>query len=198
MTEEKYFFEDEVFSRPDYEFSFELDEELIQYLLKHKKSGKVLEMGCGEGGTSIELAKKGFDVTCIDISKTAIESMKKEAMKENIKINAICADLEDYEITKNYDIIIANGFFHFLPEKNTLKLISDCQKHTNKGGINIFEVLLEGDPSQEEDSEGYYFPNEKLKEIYSDWNIKHYEEYEDYDTEEKCNNKIAFIIAKKP
>src|SRR3989344_4867564 len=122
MTEEKYFFEDEVFSRPDYEFSFELDEELIQDLLKHKKSGKVLELGCGEGGTSIELAKKGFDVTCIDISKTAIELIKKEAMKKNIKINAICADLEDYEITENYDIIIANGFFHFLPEKNALKL----------------------------------------------------------------------------
>jgi len=196
MTKEKYFFEEEVFSKPDYEFVFEPDEELIEDILRYKKYGKVLEIGCGEGGTSLELAKKGFDVTCIDISKTAIEAIKKEAILKNTKINAICADLEGYEIEDSYDIIIANGFFHFLPEKKALKLIENCKEHTNKGGINIFDVMLEGDPSQK-DSEGYYFPEGKLREIYFDWKIEDYEEYEDYDEEEEWNNKLARIIAVK-
>jgi len=39
MTEEKYFFEKEVFSREDYEFTFEFDESLITELLKYKKGG---------------------------------------------------------------------------------------------------------------------------------------------------------------
>ena len=79
----------------------------------------------------------------------------------------------------------------------SLKLIKDCKNHTNKSGLNIFEVLLEGDPSQEDDSEGYYFKKGELKEIYCDWKIESYEEYEEYDEEEKWNNKLARIIAIK-
>lgn len=198
MTEEKYFFEEEVFSKPDYEFSFEPDEEIINEILKHKTSGSILELGCGEGGTSLELAKKGFEVTCIDISKSAIEKVKQEAEKNNLKMNAICADLEEYKIQDNYDVIFANGFFHFLTEEKALWLIDKCKNHTTKDGVNIFDVMLEGDPSQEEDSEGYYFPKGKLKEIYSDWQIIDYEEYEDYDDDEDWNNKLAGIVAKKP
>lgn len=197
MTEEKYFFEKEVFSNPDYKFHFEVDKELLDEILKLKKLGKVLELGCGEGGMSLELAKMGFDVICIDISKSAINKIKSEAEKRKIKINAVCGDLDNYNLEENYDVIIANGFFHFLKKERTLDLIEDCKKHTNKGGINIFEVLVEGDPSQEKDSEGYYFPRDKLRELYLDWEILDYDEYEDYDDEE-WNNKLARIIAIKP
>jgi len=195
MTEEKYFFEEEIFSKPIYKFRFESDEELIKDILRYKKSGKVLELGCGEGGTSLELARRGFDVTCIDISKSAIIAIKERAKKEKIKINAICEDLDNYKIDDNYDIIIANGFFHFLKKERVFELIGDCKEHTNSGGIHLIEVLLEGDPSQEEDSEGYYFPKNKLEEIYLDWIVKEYKEYEEFDGEKEWNNKLAGIIA---
>jgi len=197
MSEEKFFFEENVFSRKDYEFTFEADEELIEEILKNKKSGKVLDLGCGEAGTSLSLAEKGFEVTCIDISKTAIKNIKIEAKKRDVKIIAFNADLEKFEFKEDYDIIIAKGVFQFIPEKYSLKLIRDIMKHTKKDGLNIFEVFLQGDPSQEEDSEGHYFKQNELKELYSNWNILDYEEYEDYDEEEKQTNKIAYLIAKK-
>ena len=197
MTEEKRFFEENVFSRRDYEFTFEVNEELIEEILKNKKSGKVLDLGCGEGGTSLFLAEKGFEVTCIDISKTAIKNIKIEAKKRNMKIIAIVADLEKFEFKEDYDILIGMGIFHFIPEKESLKLINNIMNHTKKDGLNIFEAFLQGDPSQEEDSEGYYFKQDELKELYSNWDILEYEEYEDYDKEEEQTNKIAFLIAKK-
>lgn len=198
MLEEKYFFEKEIFSDPSHKFTFTSGKEIIEDILKFKKSGKILELGCGEGGTSLELARRGFEVTCIDISKTAINKIKEESEKRKIKINALCKDLEDYNLEENYDVIFATGFFHFLKKERAFELIDTCKKHTNKGGINLFEVLLEGDPSQEDDSEGYYFFINKLKELYSDWQIIEYDEYEDYDEDEEWNNKIARIIALKP
>ncbi len=197
MSEEKFFFEENVFSRKDYEFTFEADEELIEEILKNKKSGKVLDLGCGEAGTSLSLAKKGFEVTCIDISKTAIKNIKIEAKKRDVKLIAFVVDLEKFEFKEDYDIIIGTGIFHFIPEKDSFKLINNIMKHTKKDGLNILEVFLQGDPSQEEDSEGYYFKQNELKELYSDWNILDYEEYEDYDEEEEQTNKIAYLIAKK-
>jgi cyclopropane fatty-acyl-phospholipid synthase-like methyltransferase len=197
MTEEKMFFEEKVFSRKDYEFTFEADKELIEEILKNRKSGKVLDLGCGEAGTSLLLAEKGFEVTCIDISKTAINNIKKEAKKREVKIIALVADLGKFEIEEDYDIIIGTGIFHFLPEENSLKLIDNVKKHTKKYGLNVFEVFLQGDPSQEEDSEGYYFKPNELKDLYSNWDILDYEEYEDYNEEEEQTNKIAYLIAKK-
>lgn len=197
MSEEKNFFEENVFSRKDYEFTFEADEELIEEILKNKKSGKVLDLGCGEAGTSLSLAEKGFEVTCIDISKTAIKNIKIEAKKRDVKIITFDADLEKFEFKEDYDIIIGTGIFQFIPEKYSLKLIKDIMKHTKKDGLNIFEAFLQGDPSQEEDSEGYYFKQNELKELYSNWDILNYEEYEDYDDEEEQTNKIAYLVAKK-
>ncbi len=191
------FFEENVFSNKDYEFTFEKDEELIKDILKYKRFGKILDLGCGEAGTALVLAEKGFDVTCIDISRTAIENVKREAKKRGIKINAFIEDLEIFKIKKKYDIILGTGIFHFLPKESTFRMMGDIREYTAKNGLNIFEVFLEGDPSQEEDSEGYYFKKEELKKIYSNWEIREYEEYEDYDKEEGQTNKIAFMIAKK-
>lgn len=197
MTEEKMFFEENVFSREDYKFTFEADKELIEEILKNKKSGKILDLGCGEAGTSLLLAEKGFEVTCIDISKTTINNIEKEAKKRGVKITALVADLTKFEIEEDYDIIIGTGIFHFLPEENSLKLIDNIKKHTKKYGLNVFEVFLQEDPSQEEGSEGYYFKPNELKDLYSNWDILDYEEYEDYDEEEEQTNKIAYLIAKK-
>ena len=197
MVEEKMFFEENVFSNKDYEFEFEKNEELIENILKYKKSGRILDLGCGEAGTSLALAEKGFEVTCIDISKTAINNIKKEAEKKGIKISAFVEDLETFEIKEKYDIILGTGIFHFLPKERVFKLLKDIKAHTKKGGLNIFEVFLEGDPSQKKDSEGYYFKHFRLRNLYSNFEILDYEEYEDYDKEEKQVNKIAYLIAKK-
>lgn len=197
MTEEKMFFEEKVFSRNDYEFTFKKDKELFEEILKHKKSGKILDLGCGEAGTSLALAEKGFEITCIDISKTAINNVKKEAKKRKVKINAFVEDLENFEFKEDYDVIMGTGIFHFISKKWALGLVNNIKKYTKKGGLNVFEVFLEGDPSQEEDSEGYYFKHLELKNLYSGWNILDYEEYEDYDEEEEQTNKIAYLIAKK-
>lgn len=197
MSEEKKFFEEKVFSRKDYEFTFEAFEELIEEILKNKKFGKVLDLGCGEAGTSLSLAEKGFEVTCIDFSKTAIKNIKIEAKKRDVKIIGLVGDLEKLEFKEDYDIIIGTGIFHFISKKYFFKLLNDIMKHTKKDGLNIFEVFLQGDPSQEEDSEGYYFKQNELKELYSNWEILDYEEYEDYDEVEEQTNKIAYLVAKK-
>ena len=117
MTEEKYFFERNVFSSNNYEFTFEYDETIIHELLKNKTSGKVLDLGCGEGGNSLHLAEKGFDVTCVDISKTAIKELSKEAKKRKLKIKTVVADLESFEFEEKYDVILALGVVHFFSEE---------------------------------------------------------------------------------
>jgi cyclopropane fatty-acyl-phospholipid synthase-like methyltransferase len=194
---EKYYFDEEVFSKKGFKFKPKQDEELIGSVLRLKKSGKVLDLGCGEAGNSFALAEKGFEVTCIDISKTAIDYIKKESKKRKLKIKAICADLEEYEFNEKYDVILGTGIFHFIPEKDSLRILNKIKEITNSNGLNIIEVLLNGDISKEHDSEGYYFKKGELKEFYSKWKIEQYKEYEANDKDAGVNNKLARVVAVK-
>ena len=73
MSPDKYSF-DKRYS--NYEFVFRYDRGILKDILKQKSSGKVLDLGCGQGGLALDLAQKGFEVTCVDISKVAIERIK--------------------------------------------------------------------------------------------------------------------------
>lgn len=196
MPQEKLFFE-KIYSKKNFKFKFEKDKEVFNEILKHKKFGKVLDLGCGEGGISLSLAEHGFVVSCIDISKTIIKKIKEEAKKRKIKLKAIVADLEKFKLGEKYDVIISTGVFHLISKKKIFKLLEEIKNHTKTGGLNIFKVLLQGDSTERENNYGYYFKSKELKKIYSNWKIFKYKEYEDYDEKEKQINKIGFLVAEK-
>lgn len=57
-------------------------------LLSHLIEGqKVLEPGCGNGDLSIEVAKRGFDVTGLDISKAGIRQAIQQRKTDNLDTN---------------------------------------------------------------------------------------------------------------
>lgn len=54
---------------------------------------KILISGCGYGYDAIEAAKKGFDVTALDFSETAIQFARLLAQRENVYINFLIEDI---------------------------------------------------------------------------------------------------------
>lgn len=68
---------------------------LEMYSSKNGKP-KILEIGCGEGSNAVFLAKNGYEVSALDLSKTAVEKTKKLADKCEVQISTFIADLNDY------------------------------------------------------------------------------------------------------
>ena len=82
---------------------------LLDYLETEGISNKkLLELGAGNGLISLHSAARGALVTAVDISKTAIEGLKKNArrLKQNIEI--IESDLFEKVNTTKFDYIIIN------------------------------------------------------------------------------------------
>jgi len=89
--------------------------------LKGLRSGmSVLDVGCGIGNTSIKLAKRGFNVTGIDISDKRISTAKTHAEHMNVNICFLVGDIENSEFTDGcFDLISCTAILHHLPDVET-------------------------------------------------------------------------------
>ena len=106
----------------------------IEYILnsadKDTLSGlDILDVGCGGGLVSESLANLGANVTAIDFVENNIKIAKKHSQKNKLKINYICSDIENYNFSKKYDLIVLfeilehlENWQHFIYKiKNNLK-----------------------------------------------------------------------------
>ena len=105
--------------------------------LKHKigglKKGKALVLAMGEGRNAVYLAQNGFDVTGVDISDIAIEKCNKLAEERNTTVNAVVADLTNYDMGEaQFDLV--TKFYYYEP--SIFPRIIDTLK---PGGMFILE-----------------------------------------------------------
>ena len=61
--------------------------DFIETELKSDKSLKILDVGCGTGRHAIELSKRGYIVTGIDLSETQLARAREKAEKNNLTID---------------------------------------------------------------------------------------------------------------
>ena len=103
-----------------------------------ERGGKVIELGCGYGYLSLELARNGLDVMGVDLSPKSIEIAKKFA-KENPFIENfgflkyICTDFLSMDLGENiFDSVIFFGTLHHIKELDFL--LSNVRRALKKGG----------------------------------------------------------------
>ena len=80
----------------------------------------VLVIGDGEGRNGVWLAEQGCRVVSVDSSKVGVEKAQNLATKKNVKIEAICADLNNWDwplVEFDFVVII---YVHFPPNVRAL------------------------------------------------------------------------------
>jgi SAM-dependent methyltransferase len=75
--------------------------------------GKALEIGCGTGTNLIWLAEKGFEVTGMDISPTAVAKARKKVSAADINIHLFSGDfMVDQVPGAPFDFVYDRGCLH--------------------------------------------------------------------------------------
>jgi|SRR6056297_109927 len=112
-------------------------EEEIDFLEEEfqlEKGAKILDVGCGIGRHSIELAKRGYEVTGLDISEKMLELAKEKSKKENVNVNFIHADAADFNLDIKFDaaVCLCEGAFGLLSiEEDPFKRDEKILKNIN-------------------------------------------------------------------
>lgn len=105
----------------------------LKEILRHKPSGKLLEIGCGKG-EFLKLAMGHFDVEGLDVSKYALNSLRKFLGEKVVEGN-----IEDKIIkASNYDVIVVFNLLEHL--RDPRKAIKKLHKSLKKGGVVVGSV----------------------------------------------------------
>ncbi len=121
---------------------------------------KILELGCALGWHSIELARRGYDVTGLEWSQPFLDEAKRRAHLAGVRPTFIHGDMTCMTFENEFDVILlwSNTFGMFSDEDNrqTLRNIARALK---PGGRTLIDIQnYSGLP--EKTSQGWHFDKE--------------------------------------
>src|SRR5271157_3066592 len=78
----------------------------IENEIVYDKSKRIIDIGCGTGRHSIELTKRGYDVTGVDLSESQLERARQKAKAKNLKIDFQKYDARKLPFKSEFDLAI--------------------------------------------------------------------------------------------
>src|SRR5437016_5447581 len=78
---------------------------LVESLLRERGGTRVLDAGCGTGRVAIELARRGFQVTGVDIDPTMLDSARRKAPE----LRFLLRDLATLDLREHFDAVVLAG-----------------------------------------------------------------------------------------
>lgn len=141
---------------------------------------RVIEVGCGEGKNAVFFARNGYDVTAFDLSEEGIKKTKRFASEVDVRLDTFTADINEFRLEENYDIIFSSAALHYIPSNLRDEILSDYKEHTKSGGIHVHSVFvdkpfIEDAPDSEETACKWI--SGELFTHYSDWKIEFCKEW---------------------
>ena len=109
-----------------------------------KGTEKILDLACGFGRHSLEFARRGYDVTGIDITPAYIDYANEQAKKENLNAKFICQDIRTITFDKEFDVVLnmADGAIGYLEDDGeNHKIFSVIAKALKNGGKHFMDII---------------------------------------------------------
>ena len=112
--------------------------DFLEKEINYNKESKIIDIGCGTGRHSIELSKRGYDITGIDLSEAMLQRAREKAEQNGLQVEFLRYDARNLPFENQFDlaIMMCEGGFSLMEtdEMNftILQNISKSLKHKSK------------------------------------------------------------------
>ena len=118
--------------------------DFIENEINRDRSLKILDVGCGTGRHSIELSKRGYTVTGIDLSESQLAKAREKAKSAKLTIDFRKQDARDLPFNAEFDVAIMlceGGFPLMETDEMNFEILKNVAKSLKIGGKFIFTTL---------------------------------------------------------
>jgi 2-polyprenyl-3-methyl-5-hydroxy-6-metoxy-1,4-benzoquinol methylase len=118
--------------------------DFIEQEIKQDKSLKILDIGCGTGRHAIELTKRGYNVTGVDLSEDQIKRAREKAKEAGVTIDFQTQDARNLPFDSEFDLAIMlceGGFSLMETDEMNFEILKNATKALKSKGKLIFTAL---------------------------------------------------------
>lgn len=120
--------------------------DLIQRSLPLTTGNRVLDICCGAGRHSVEMALRGFKVTGFDLSGFLIKEAQnhlRQTLVQGLDVKFLKKDMRNFNFRSSFDLAINifTSFGYFDNDKENFKVFRNAANSLKKGGFFVFDYL---------------------------------------------------------
>ena len=118
--------------------------DFIEQEINRDKSLKIIDIGCGTGRHSIEMTKRGYQVTGIDLSESQLKRAREKAKEQGIEIDFQKHDARELPFEGEFDLVIMlceGGFSLMETDDMNFEILKNATKALKNKGKFIFTTL---------------------------------------------------------
>lgn len=112
-----------------------------------KRTGRpvrsILDLGCGTGRHSVELARRGYEVTGVDLSEGMLERARRRAKAEGVSgTTFLLGDVQDVQLNRRFDAVLSMFAVvgYQISDAAVRSTLANVRQHLEPGGVFIFDV----------------------------------------------------------
>ncbi len=120
--------------------------DFIEKELNYDKSLNILDVGCGTGRHAIELTRRGYQVTGIDLSEAQLARAKEKAAEEGLSIHFLKHDARNLPFKNEFDvaIMLCEGGFPLMETDEMNYAILESVSRSLKARVKFIFTTLNG------------------------------------------------------
>jgi len=119
----------------------------VSLRVTHEEMATVLDVGCGQGGLSVALAKVGATVVALDRDDYlhCIETRLKEKPELSVSVQFIHDDISTMDLSTigHFDMVVMQRVLHYLPYQTAKNILSILRQCTDRLYLSVTGVQTE-------------------------------------------------------
>ncbi len=107
------------------------------------KPCEVLDLGCGTGRVSLDLAAHNHRVTGLDLDPRLAEELRRRAAAQNVAAGAVVGDAREFDLGRRFDLVLAAlQFLQLLRgSEQRIAMLEHVRTHLRDGGMFAAALL---------------------------------------------------------
>lgn len=115
----------------------------VERFLNLEPRARVLDLACGAGRQTLEMARRGYRVFGLDSLDASVSEARRVGRSEKLNVHFMKGDIRQIRYKAEFDAVINlfSSFGHFPDERDDIKTLESVRKALKPGGKLIMDLV---------------------------------------------------------